>query len=208
MKLVDMTVTAYMDLMASDAPAPGGGSASALCGAQGASLAAMVAGLTIGKKKYPDDQELCQKAAQEGMALKQALLDQVDRDTEAFNLVSAAFKLPKETDEDKVARSKAIADATLVATQVPFETMQITAKALELAASLVGHSNRSAASDLGVASLNLLSCMKGAWLNVLINLGGVKDEEKAAAFRAQGEAMVKQAEETAAAIYNAIIETL
>ena len=87
--------------------------------------------------------------------------------------------------------------------QVPYHK-----EALELAASLVGHSNRSAASDLGVASLNLLSCMKGAWLNVLINLGGVKDEEQAAAFRTQGEAMVKQAEETAASIYNAIVETL
>ena len=208
MKLVDMTVTSYLDLLNSDAPAPGGGSASALCGAQGAALVSMVAGLTIGKKKYPDDQELCADVAVKASKLKDALLAQVDKDTEAFNLVSAAFKLPKETDEEKAARSKAIADATLVATQVPFETMKFCLEALQYSKSLIGHSNTNAASDLGVSALNLITCMKGAWLNVLINLGGVKDEEKAAAFRKEGEKMVKAAQKQADEIYKATLEIL
>ena len=208
MKLVEMTVSSYLDLLNSDAPAPGGGSASALCGAQGAALVSMVAGLTIGKKKYPDDQELCAEVAKKASELKDALLIQVDKDTEAFNLVSAAFKLPKDTDEQKAARSKAIADATLVATEVPFKTMKLCLETLNYTKSLIGHSNTNAASDLGVSALNLITCMKGAWLNVLINLGGVKDEAKAKDFRIKGEEMVATAQKAADEIYKATLEIL
>lgn len=208
MELTKMTMTAYIDLLNSDAPAPGGGSASALCGAQGAALVSMVAGLTIGKKKYPLDQELCIEVAQKTSKLKDALLTQVDKDTEAFNLVSAAFKLPKETDAEKAARSKAIADATLVATEVPFETMRLCLETLQYTKSLIGHSNTSAASDLGVSALNLICCMKGAWLNVLINLGGLNDEAKANEFRSKGEKMVAAAQKEADEIYKATLEIL
>ena len=208
MKLVDMTIASYLDLLNSDAPAPGGGSASALCGAQGAALVSMVAGLTIGKKKYPLDQELCIEVAKKTSELKDAFLKQVDKDTEAFNLVSAAFKLPKETDEEKAARSKAIADATLVATKVPFETMEITLETLKYTRALIGHSNTNAASDLGVSALNLISCMRGAWLNVLINLGGLADEAVAKDFRVRGEEMVAVAQQQAEEIYKATLEIL
>ena len=208
MKLVDMTIASYLDLLNSDAPAPGGGSASALCGAQGAALVSMVAGLTIGKKKYPLDQELCIEVAKKTSELKDAFLKQVDKDTEAFNLVSAAFKLPKETDEEKAARSKAIADATLVATKVPFETMEITLETLKYTRALIGHSNTNAASDLGVSALNLISCMRGAWLNVLINLGGLSDEAVAKEFRTKGEEMVASAQKQAEEIYQATLEIL
>ena len=208
MKLVEMTVSSYLDLLNSDAPAPGGGSASALCGAQGAALVSMVAGLTIGKKKYPDDQELCTEVAKKASELKDALSAQIDKDTEAFNLVSSAFKLPKETEAEKAARSKAIADATLVATEVPFETMKLCLETLHYTKSLIGHSNTNAASDLGVSALNLITCMKGAWLNVLINLGGVKDEVKAKNFRSKGEEMVATAQKEADEIYKATLEIL
>ncbi|MCH5143351.1 MAG: cyclodeaminase/cyclohydrolase family protein [Clostridiales bacterium] len=208
MKLVEMTVSSYLDLLNSDAPAPGGGSASALCGAQGAALVSMVAGLTIGKKKYPDDQELCIEVAKKASELKDALSAQIDKDTEAFNLVSSAFKLPKETEAEKAARSKAIADATLVATEVPFETMKLCLETLHYTKSLIGHSNTNAASDLGVSALNLITCMKGAWLNVLINLGGVKDEAKAKNFRSKGEEMVATAQKEADEIYKATLEIL
>ena len=208
MKLTEMTVTSYIDLLNSDAPAPGGGSASALCGAQGAALVSMVAGLTIGKKKYPLDQDLCIDVAGKASKLKDALLAQVDKDTEAFNLVSAAFKLPKETEEEKAVRSKAIADATLVATQVPFETMKLCLETLRYTKSLIGHSNTNAASDLGVSALNLIACMKGAWLNVLINLGGLEDEATANDFRSKGEEMVKTAQKEAEEIYKATLEIL
>lgn len=208
MKLKEMTVTSYLDLLNSDAPAPGGGSASALCGAQGAALVSMVAGLTIGKKKYSLDWDLCTQVAQETSKLKDALLQQVDKDTEAFNLVSASFKLPKETAEEQAVRSKAIADATLTATLVPFETMRLCLETLHYTKSLIGHSNTNAASDLGVSALNLIACMKGAWLNVLINLGGLEDKAKAEDFRVKGEKMVASAQEEADYIYRATLEIL
>lgn len=208
MELTKMTLTSYVDLLNSDAPAPGGGSASALCGAQGAALVSMVAGLTIGKKKYPLDQELCAEVAQKASKLKDALLVQVDKDTEAFNLVSAAFKLPKETEEEKAVRAKAIADATLIATEVPFETMRLCLETIHYTKSLIGHSNTNAASDLGVSALDLIACMKGAWLNVLINLGGLEDKAKAENFRAKGEEMVAAAEKEADYIYKATLEIL
>ncbi len=208
MKLCDMTLTSYLALLGSGAPAPGGGSASALLGAQGAALAAMVAALTIGKKKYPLDQALCQEVYEKATSLREALLSQVDRDTEAFNLVSDAFRLPKESDEEKAARKKAIADATLVATKPPFETMMLCRDTLALTASLLGHSNQNAASDLGVSALNLIGGMKGAWLNVLINLGGLADEALAAELKEKGEKAVKEAEMAADAIYDAVLSSL
>lgn len=208
MKLCDMTLTSYLALLGSDAPAPGGGSASALLGAQGAALAAMVAALTIGKKKYPDDQALCEEVYEKATSLREALLSQVDRDTEAFALVSAAFRLPKESDEEKAARKKAIADATLVATKAPFETMMLCRDTLALTASLVGHSNQNAASDLGVSALNLIGGVKGAWLNVLINLGGLEDEALAKELKEKGEKAVEEAEKAADAIYRAIVASL
>lgn len=208
MKLCDMTLSSYLELLGSDAPAPGGGSASALLGAQGAALAAMVAALTVGKKKYPLDQALCIDVAEKATALRNTLLLQVDKDTEAFNLVSAAFRLPKESDEEKATRKKAIADATLVATKVPFETMMLCRDTLALTASLVGHSNQNAASDLGVSALNLIGAMKGAWLNVLINLGGLEDESFAAELKEKGEKAVKEAEKATDAIYEAVAASL
>ena len=206
MKLVEMSVAAYIDTVASDAPAPGGGSASALCGAQGAGLSTMVAGLTLGKKKYADRQAACEAIRGDGMPLVEALKAQVDKDTEAFNLVSAAFKMPKETDAEKAARSAAIQQGTLVSTEVPFETMKLALEALRNAHKLLEGFNTNAASDLGVAALDLLACVKGAWLNVLINIGSLKDTEKAAAFKAEGLAIVREAEELAGAIYGAVEE--
>ncbi|MBQ3091202.1 MAG: cyclodeaminase/cyclohydrolase family protein [Clostridia bacterium] len=204
MKLVEMTVNTYIDTVASDAPAPGGGSASALCGAQGAGLATMVAGLTIGKKKYAEFNDACVEIRDNGTPLVEALKAQIDKDTDAFNLVSAAFKMPKETDEDKKARSAAIQHGTLVSTEVPFETMTLALDALRNAKKLLNGFNTNAASDLGVAALDLLACVKGAWLNVLINIGSLKDTEKAEMFRTQGLAVVKEAEEIAGEIYGEI----
>ena len=207
MKLIDMTVEQYSDLLGSSAPAPGGGSASALCGVQGAALIAMVAGLTIGKKKYALEQDLCVEVEKKATELKNKFILQVDKDSLAFELVSAALKLPKETDDEKSERKKAISAATLVATQVPFETMRMCLETLHLAKSLVGHSNANAASDLGVAALNLIAGIKGAWLNVLINLGGLS-EEKTKDFRSIGAEMVNIARKEGEEIYNAVLDVI
>lgn len=204
MKLVDLKLNEYLDILKSDAPAPGGGSVSALAGAQGVGLFMMVSDLTIGKAKYADFEDICIKAKEKGEKLYAELFAGIDKDTEAYNLVSAAFKMPKDTDEAKAARSKAIADATLIATEVPFRNMELCFAGLETAKELAGHSNPNAASDLGVAALNLLAGVKGAWLNVKINLPGVKDEEKKAAFTAAGEKLLADSEKLAAEIIGAV----
>ena len=191
MKLIDMTVKDYLDLLKSDAPAPGGGSVSALTGAQGLALMLMVADLTLTKEKYQADHELCQKAKEEGQPLYQSLSEAMDKDTDAYKMVFAAYKLPKETDDDKAARSKAIGEANLLATQVPFEVMSQSFEGLKLVSKLVNHSNTNAASDLGVAASCLETAVKGAWLNVSINLPGVKDPD-----------LAKHFEETGRSIYN------
>lgn len=204
MKLIEMTVADYLDILASDAPAPGGGSAAALCGAQGAGLVTMVAGQTTSKKRYEAEWPIAQKVIDEGMPIYRALTLQVDKDTDAYNLVAAAFKMPKETDEEKAARRKAIADATLVATEVPFETLRLAAQALELANTLPGHYNTNCASDLGVGIHNLHTAVHGAWMNVQINLGGVKDEEKAAFFAEEGQKLVARANEITEAVLDVV----
>ena len=207
MKLVDMTVKEYLEVLKSDAPAPGGGSVSALSAAQGAALVSMVCELTIPKEKFAEYKELCEEVKAEILGVYDALVIGIDKDTEAFNQVSAAFKLRKATDEEKAARSKAIQAATVVATKVPYETMELCMKGLETTAKIVGKSNPNAASDLGVAALNLLAGIKGAYLNVMINLPGIKDEAAKAEFEGAAE-MVAKAEELAAKIYAEVLESL
>lgn len=176
MKLVDMSVTEYLNILESDAPAPGGGSVAALSGTQGAALVSMVAGLTIGKEKYADYQEICEETRVKMKELYTELYENVDKDTEAFMKVSAAYKMPKDTDELKAARSKAIRQANVGATEVPFRTVELCLEGLRAMQGMKGKFNPNAASDFGVAALSFMTGAYGAWLNVKINLPGVKDE--------------------------------
>ena len=201
MKLADLKVTEFVDLLASDAPAPGGGSAAALEGAIGAALTAMVCGLTKGKKKFAEFNDLAVEAEVKALALKDRFVDVMDRDTEAFNVVSAAFGMPKETDEEKAARSAAIQKGLEGCTATPFEMMEIALETLELTDSILGKSNDSAASDLGVSALSLRAAIQGAWLNVLINIGSLKNKELAEDYRVKGEALLAKALPRADKIY-------
>ncbi len=208
MKLVDLKISEYLDVLKSDAPAPGGGSVSALAGAQGVALIMMVANLTIGRERYAAHQEICAEVKAKCEELYAELVAAIDNDTEAYNLVSAAYKLPKDTDEDKAARSKAIATATLTATEVPFHTMELCYEGLLLAKELVGRSNPNAASDIGVGAQNLLAGVKGAWLNVKINLPGVKDVTKKTEFSFKGEKFLAESQVIADEIEKALEELL
>lgn len=208
MKLVEMTVSEFAAVMASDAPAPGGGSASALNGAIGAGLAAMVCALTVGKKKYAEYEALAVEAEKKAVALKDRFIEIIDTDTEAFNAVSAVFAMPKDTDEQKAARKAAMQEALKGCTISPFEMMELATEALEVVTSLVGKSNASAASDLGCAALNLKSAIQGAWLNVCINVCGIQDEAFAKEYREKGEALLAKALPMADAAYQAILASL
>lgn len=203
--LSDMKLNEYMNTLASSAPAPGGGSASALCGAQGAALCAMVASLTIGKKKYEAYWEHCNDVLNRANELKERMVQLIDKDTAAFECVSAAYKLPKDTDEEKAARSRAIADATLGATLVPLETLNAAHEAMFLAEELIGKSNTNCASDIGVAALNTVSCARGAWLNIKINLGGIRDSARSEEIHRVGSELLSKCEEAGERIYRTIL---
>ena len=208
MKLAELKTSEFVDLLASDAPAPGGGSAAALEGALGAALTAMVCGLTVGKKKYAEFEELAQSAQTKALDLKARFVDVMDRDTEAFNVVSAAFGMPKATDEEKAARSAAIQKGLEGCTKTPFEMMELAVETLELTASILGKSNDSAASDLGVSALSLRAAIQGAWLNVLINIGSLKDTALAEDYRAKGEALLAKALPLADEIYSTVVSQM
>ena len=208
MKLAELKTAEFVDLLASDAPAPGGGSAAALEGALGAALTAMVCSLTIGKKKYAEFEELAAEAQKKAAGLKARFVDVMDRDTDAFNVVSAAFGMPKATDEEKAARSAAIQKGLEGCTKTPFEMMELAAETLELTASILGKSNDSAASDLGVSALSLRAAIQGAWLNVLINIGSLKNKELAEDYRAKGEALLAKALPLADQIYDTVVKSM
>lgn len=208
MKLVEMQINDFIAVLGSDTPAPGGGSASALAAAQGIALTKMVTELTIGKKKYAefeDEIELLQKKAK---SLQEGLLRAIDEDTEAFNQVSAVFGLPKTTEEEKKARREAMQSALKGAAVTPFSMMEKIVDALKVTQAAVGKSNINAASDLGVAALNLKAALQGAWLNVLINLASIKDEMFVRQYRKAGESLVEEGSKIADATYQQILESL
>lgn len=208
MKLVEHTVKGFVDVLASDAPAPGGGSAAALEGAIGIALTHMVGSLTIGKAKYEEYQSVVKKLMEQAEKIRQNFIDVIDRDTEAFNGVSAVFSMPKETDEDKARRKEAMQSALKACTKTPYEMMCYAQEALELTATAVGKTNTNAASDLGVAALSLKAAVQGAWLNVLINISGIQDQVFVDEYRKKGDAILKKALPMADQIYNDILHSL
>lgn len=175
-KLVDLTCAGFCDETASESPAPGGGSVSAMMGAMAASLGTMVANLTGGKAAHDDEWEKFSDVAVKGQALKDELLHLVDEDTAAFNEIMKAFGLPKKTDDEKAARSEAIQTATKYATEVPFRTMQKSFAAFEICRAMVEWGNPASVTDGAVGALAARSAVMGAHLNVKINASSIKDE--------------------------------
>ena len=198
MKMCDLSVSALLDLTASDAPAPGGGSISALAGALGAALASMVASLTLGKKGYEDVQEEMTALSAEGKALMDELLAAMDADTEAFNGYMAALALPKSTDEEKAARREAMQKGLKEAALVPLATARLAARVFPLAEAAVRRGNKNAVTDGMVAALTARSAGLGSLLNVRINLASIRDEafvaeQKAACAELQALALAEEA---------------
>ena len=175
-RLQRMNLREFANELSSDSPAPGGGSVASLAGALAAGLAAMVSNLTAGKKGYEAHRELMLRVGVEGQRLKDEFLYDIDRDTDAFNEVMAAMKLPKKTDEEKAARAAAMEAANKGATLVPLGVLQRCVPALELAREMARHGNRNSISDSGVGGLMGRAAAEGAWYNVLINLKGLEDK--------------------------------
>jgi glutamate formiminotransferase/formiminotetrahydrofolate cyclodeaminase len=188
--LVDMTLRGFADELSMDSPAPGGGSVAALCGALSAGLAAMVANLTVGKKGYEAVRGDMVDTAVKAQTLKASLLEAVDRDTQAFNKVMEAFRLPKTTPEQAEEKDRAVEAANKEATLVPLEVLEMAVDAVRLARTAAAGGNRNSVSDAGVSGLAAQAAGEGAAYNVLINLQGIKDakfadqvKRKAAGFK-------------------------
>jgi glutamate formiminotransferase len=175
-KLIDMNLKAFMDETASDSPAPGGGSVSAYMGALGMALGTMVANLSGHKRGWDARWKEFSDWAEKGKSIQNSLLQIVDEDTKAFNLILEAFSLPKKSEEEKTIRENAIQGATKNATLVPFKVMEIAFSGFELISEMVEKGNPNSVSDAGVGALALRSCVRGAFMNVKINASGLKDK--------------------------------
>lgn len=174
--LIEKTVAGFLDDVASNSAAPGGGSVAALSGALGAGLTAMVCRLTIGRKKYADVEVEIQEVLQKAEELRAQFTALIEKDTEAFQSVMRAFALPKETDEEKKARSSAIQEATKSAALVPLQVMELCERTLPLTQTVAMKGNVNSLSDAGVAASMLYAACTGAALNVRINLSTIQDD--------------------------------
>ena len=182
MTLTDKSVKSLLEEFRSPAPTPGGGSAAALAGAVGASLLAMVAALP---KPAPGHEEQLREAGRRSAALATVLEALVDRDSEAYELVVGAYRLPKSTEEEKGLRTQRIQDALKAAIAAPLEVMRGCREGMTLATVLLEHGNPNASSDVRVGLELLRAGLRGAQMNVEINLGGLKDQTYADAVRAE-----------------------
>jgi glutamate formiminotransferase/formiminotetrahydrofolate cyclodeaminase len=198
-RLVDKSLRAFTEETASESVAPGGGSAAAATGALGAALGTMVANLTSHKREYEPRWELYSQWAERGKRCHDELLALVDRDTEAFNGILAAAGLPKATAEERAARAAALEAATLGAIAVPFRTMEVAVEALEVCRAMAELGNPASASDAGVGALCARAAVRGAYLNVRINLPSLADRARGAEFLARGAQLESRAAELEAA---------
>src|SRR5437867_7232813 len=180
--LLNMNLREFCDDTLGDSPAPGGGSVAALMGALGVSLGGMVANLSAGKRGWNDKLNYFSGWAVKAQGLKDELLSLVDEDTVAFNKVINAFAMPKDSAEEKAARSAAIEHATKHAAEVPLKVMETAAKSYQLFFEMAEKGNPASVSDVGVGAFATRACIEGAALNVKINLGQLKDEKFKSAF--------------------------
>jgi formiminotetrahydrofolate cyclodeaminase len=200
MKFADYRVTDLLAAFQSAAPTPGGGSAAALAGAVGASLLAMVAGLPKPRAATAEDIARLETAGASCVALSARLTALIDRDSEAYRLVVAGFRLPKGTDEEKAVRGTRIQEALRMATETPLDVMRACAEAIGHAAAVAAFGNPHAASDVQVGLELLGAALRGAKLNVDVNLESIKDlafsgaaSEEAARLTAAAEAGIAAA---------------
>ncbi|MBC7253686.1 MAG: cyclodeaminase/cyclohydrolase family protein [Actinobacteria bacterium] len=178
---VEKPMVVFLDKLASRSPEPGGGSASALVGAVGAALVSMVANLTLGKEKYADVQDRIEELLRDSEALRADLQTLLQRDTEVYADVSAAYKLPRDTEEQKAERNARIQEALKKATEVPFEIAEKCLQVARLSETAAEIGNVGAVSDAGVAVLLAEAAAQSAALNVKINVNSIEDRDFAGA---------------------------
>lgn len=207
-KLVDLSLAGFVWETSSESPAPGGGSVSAAMGALGAALGTMVANLSSHKRGWDERWEEFAAWAEKGVIMQKRLLDLVDEDTEAYNGILKAFEMPKKSEEEKAARAAAVEAATLQASLVPLTVMKESFKVFELLKEMTAKGNPNSVTDGAVGVLAVRACIRGAFLNVRINVKGLKDRVKAAELVAEAQAIDDAAAATEAEIIRQVTEDL
>lgn len=201
-----MKLDNFVDDLSSSLPAPGGGSASALFGVLGSALASMVCALTKGRQAYKQYESFVSSQHEEILKLQNELNLMMDKDVEAFMKISEAYKLPKDTDDDKIKRSEAIQAALIPATEIPMKIMQLSAKGLDITNTLIGKTNKQAISDIGCAVLGFKAGLQGAYLNVRINLSSSKNDTSIISQKTKD--LFNKYSELADNIYNQVLNSL
>ncbi|MBQ4469093.1 MAG: cyclodeaminase/cyclohydrolase family protein [Synergistaceae bacterium] len=199
--VANRTIDDFLADLASDSPAPGGGSAAALSGALGAALVSMVANLTVGRQKYAEFNDLAEDSAKKAEALRLELIQCVNKDMSAFDGVMDALRMPKGTDEEKAKRSQALQESYKTAILAPVETINNCLEVMRLAAELTGKSNPNAASDLKAAAIHAQAGIDTALENVEINLSAINDPD----YKVQISSWVDKVEEASEALYDEIL---
>ncbi|MEI6707244.1 MAG: methenyltetrahydrofolate cyclohydrolase [Methylococcales bacterium] len=203
-EIKDQPIQQFLDELASKSATPGGGSAAAIMGAQGAALISMVCNLTLGKPKFAEVEADMQALLNDAEALRHQLTDMIKADVDVFNRVMASYGLPKETDAEKTARSAAIQEVLKEATDVPLDCAKACAKVIALSQIAADKGNPNVISDAGAGLMAAYSGLKIAALNVYINAGSLKDREFAEAKLAELATIMQDAETSTEIIYQAI----
>jgi glutamate formiminotransferase / formiminotetrahydrofolate cyclodeaminase len=206
--LAQMKIYEFADELSSESMAPGGGSVAALAGSMGAGLSAMVANLTFGKKKWDSVFNEMTKLADKGQKYKTRLLQLIDEDTDSFNSIIDAIRLPKNTDEQIIFRNNAIEDANKHATNIPFNVAEICAKTMDLAILAAKKGNQNSISDAGVAAEMASAGARGAVMNVKINIAGIDDKEYCEVMRNKSNGLIESVDMKLAEIRRIVSEKL
>ncbi|MFR8009056.1 MAG: cyclodeaminase/cyclohydrolase family protein [Gordonibacter urolithinfaciens] len=187
--------TSFIDELASAAPTPGGGGASAYAGALAAALASMVGNLTVGKKTYADVEDEVRASLARLDALRARLVELVDEDARAFEPLAAAYRLPKATPDEQAAKNAALQQALVGASDVPLAIMRAVADVVDEADYLAHHDSKMARSDAGVAAAFARAASDGASLNIFINAASMDDAAQAARYRGEAESLAARTRE-------------
>lgn len=206
--LLENTTIEFLNKLASGEPVPGGGGASAAAGALAAALGSMVANLTIGKKKYADVEAEVKAYREQLQTLQEELVQLVDKDAEAFLPLAEAYRLPKNTDEEKNYKAQVMEEALYGASVLPVQMMETILKVLRILDELSGKGSRLAISDVGVGVLFAQAALEGASLNVYINAGMMKNQDRAGQLIQRADDLIREGQQLKERAYKIVMEQI